>query len=131
MYILKTLIWFPKLVRKKIQHWQDKGCKCDIRNERGANRKLCESFHYINKQVVKDLSFLLVLNQVNAGITVQILVDVFDIEGVVHYGIAGSANDSLSIADVVVQTHVAFTNSWKWKVHNSIFFFLRLPFYSL
>ncbi|KAL5568250.1 hypothetical protein UlMin_024825 [Ulmus minor] len=56
---------------------------------------------------------------VNAGITVQILVDVFDIEGVVHYGIAGSANDSLSIADVVVPTHVAFTNSWKWKEFNS------------
>ncbi|KAF5960312.1 hypothetical protein HYC85_001521 [Camellia sinensis] len=31
----------------------------------------------------------------NAGITVQILLDVFDIKGIVHYGIAGSANDSI------------------------------------
>lgn len=46
----------------------------------------------------------------------QILVDSFDIEGIVHYGIAGSANDSLSLGDVSVPSYVAFTGSWKWKV---------------
>ncbi|PSS04549.1 Bark storage protein like [Actinidia chinensis var. chinensis] len=55
----------------------------------------------------------------NAGITVQILVDVFDIKGIVHYGIAGSANDSLSIGDVSVPKHVSFTGSWKWKEFHS------------
>lgn len=56
---------------------------------------------------------------VNAGITVQILVDVFDIKGIVHYGIAGSTNDSLSIGDVSVPNYVAFTGSWKWKEFHS------------
>ncbi|KAJ7949881.1 bark storage protein A-like [Quillaja saponaria] len=51
----------------------------------------------------------------NAGITVQILVDAFDIKGIVHYGIAGSANASLSIGDVGVLNDVAFTGSWNWK----------------
>lgn len=46
----------------------------------------------------------------------QILIDVFDIKGIVHYGIAGSANDSLSIGDVSVPEYVAFTGSWNWKV---------------
>lgn len=55
----------------------------------------------------------------NAGITVQILVDVFDIKGIVHYGIAGSTNDSLSLGDVSVPNFVAFTGSWKWKEFHS------------
>ncbi|XP_059667400.1 bark storage protein A-like [Cornus florida] len=55
----------------------------------------------------------------NAGITVQILVDVFNIRGIVHYGIAGSANDSLSIGSVAILKYVAFTGSWKWKNHQS------------
>ncbi|KAJ4721054.1 bark storage protein A-like [Melia azedarach] len=55
----------------------------------------------------------------NAGITVQILLDTFDTEGVVHYGIAGSTNDSLSLADVSVMKYVAFTSSWKLKEFKS------------
>ncbi|CAA2968057.1 bark storage A-like [Olea europaea subsp. europaea] len=51
----------------------------------------------------------------NAGITVQILLDVFDIKGIVHYGTAGSANDSLFTGDVSVPLYIAFTGSWKWK----------------
>ncbi|GFY83948.1 phosphorylase superfamily protein [Actinidia rufa] len=39
--------------------------------------------------------------------------------GIVHYGIAGSANDSLSIGDVSVPKHIAFTGSWKWKEFHS------------
>ncbi|OVA02862.1 Nucleoside phosphorylase domain [Macleaya cordata] len=50
----------------------------------------------------------------NAGITVQILLDVFDIRGIVHYGIAGSANNSLSFGDVSVPKYLAFTGSWTW-----------------
>lgn len=46
----------------------------------------------------------------------QILVDAFDIKGVVHYGIAGSSNNSLFVGDVSVPSYVAFTDSWKWKV---------------
>lgn len=46
----------------------------------------------------------------------QLLLDVFDIKGVVHYGTAGSANDSLSFGDVSVPKYVAFTGSWYWEV---------------
>lgn len=46
----------------------------------------------------------------------QILVDAFDVKGIVHYGVAGSTNDSLSLGDVSVPNYVAFTSSWKWKV---------------
>ncbi|KAK9201115.1 hypothetical protein WN944_016316 [Citrus x changshan-huyou] len=56
---------------------------------------------------------------VNAGITVQILLDTFDIRGVVHYGTAGSSNNSLSFGDVSVMKYVAFTGSWKWKAFKS------------
>lgn len=55
----------------------------------------------------------------NAGITVQILVDTFDIKGIVHYGIAGSANESLTIGDVSVPKYVAFTSSWDWMEFES------------
>ncbi|XP_031380137.1 bark storage protein A-like isoform X2 [Punica granatum] len=54
------------------------------------------------------------IGQVNAAITVQILVDTFDILGVVHYGTAGSINSSLSLGDVSVPASVALTSSWKW-----------------
>lgn len=56
--------------------------------------------------------------QLNAGTTVQILLDAFDIRGVVHYGTAGSSNNSLSFGDVSVMKYVAFTSSWKWKVYD-------------
>ncbi|KAL6320053.1 hypothetical protein AAG906_004447 [Vitis piasezkii] len=55
----------------------------------------------------------------NAGITVQLLIDTFDVVGIVHYGIAGSTNDSLLIGDVSVPKYVAQTSSWKWKKFKS------------
>lgn len=55
----------------------------------------------------------------NAGITVQILLDTFDIERIVHYGTSGSANSSLYLGDVSVPSYVAFTGSWKWKEFKS------------
>lgn len=60
--------------------------------------------------------------QLNAGITVQILLDVFNVRGIVHYGTAGSANDSMSFGDVSVPKFTAFTGSWTWMVN------LILPF---
>ncbi|KAK9994041.1 hypothetical protein SO802_023744 [Lithocarpus litseifolius] len=56
---------------------------------------------------------------VNAGITVQILLDTFDIIGIVHYRIAGSSNDSLYIGDVSVPNYVAYTGSWTWQEFRS------------
>ncbi|KAF2306682.1 hypothetical protein GH714_020396 [Hevea brasiliensis] len=56
---------------------------------------------------------------VNAAATVQLLIDVFPIEGIVHFGSAGAVNDTLFIGDVVVPSQVAFTGSWQWKKFKS------------
>ncbi|KAL7003813.1 hypothetical protein U1Q18_004958 [Sarracenia purpurea var. burkii] len=71
---------------------------------------------------IKDVSVIYVMTgeqTLNAGITVQLLLDCFDIKGIVHYGTAGSANESLSLGDVSVPKYVAFTGSWKWKEFHS------------
>ena len=54
--------------------------------------------------------------QLNAAVTVQTLIDVFSVSGIVHYGTAGSSNDSLSFGDVSVPKLVAYTGAWTWKV---------------
>lgn len=72
---------------------------------------------------IKDVDVIYVMTgeqRLNAGITVQLLLDVFDIKGVVHYGTAGSANDSLSFGDVSVPKYVAFTGSWYWEEFDSV-----------
>lgn len=58
--------------------------------------------------------------RLNAGITVQMLLDLFDVCGIVHYGIAGSANDSLSFGDVSVPKFIAYTGSWTWTKFGSL-----------
>ncbi|KAF5194279.1 Bark storage protein a [Thalictrum thalictroides] len=71
---------------------------------------------------IREVNVIYVMSgqrRLNAGITVQILLDVFDIRGIVHYGTAGSANDSLSFGDVSIPKYVAFTGSWNWKKFNS------------
>lgn len=50
-----------------------------------------------------------------AGITVQMLLDVFEMAGIVHYGVAGSSDDSLFFGDVYIPFSVAFTGSWTWR----------------
>lgn len=42
--------------------------------------------------------------------------DLFNIVGVVHFGIAGNANNSLSIGDVTVPKYVGHTGIWEWLV---------------
>eukprot|EP01018_Ginkgo_biloba_P011768 Gb_29069 [translate_table: standard] len=54
------------------------------------------------------------VGMLNAGVTTQMLSDLFNIVGVVHFGIAGNANDSLSIGDVTVPKYVAHTGIWEW-----------------
>ena len=41
----------------------------------------------------------------------------FNIKGIVHFGIAGNVNDSLSIGDVTVPKQIGHTGIWDWKVH--------------
>ncbi|KAK9665816.1 hypothetical protein RND81_14G138500 [Saponaria officinalis] len=56
----------------------------------------------------------------NAALTVQTLVQVFDIKGIVHYGIAGATNSSMTVGDVGVPDSFAFTSSWKWLEFGSL-----------
>ncbi|XP_062108939.1 uncharacterized protein LOC133819655 isoform X2 [Humulus lupulus] len=50
----------------------------------------------------KVISVMTGLGMINAGITTQLLLSFFKVEGVVHYGIAGNANPSLNIGDVAI-----------------------------
>ncbi|KAM6544862.1 hypothetical protein CsatB_025598 [Cannabis sativa] len=55
------------------------------------------------------------LGMINAGITTQLLLSFFNVEGVVHYGIAGNANPSLNIGDVAIPQYWAHTALWNWQ----------------
>ncbi|KAL5558687.1 hypothetical protein UlMin_034898 [Ulmus minor] len=50
----------------------------------------------------KVILVMIGLNMINAVITTQLLLSHFDVEGAVHYGIAGNANPSLNIGDVTI-----------------------------
>ncbi|XP_037492734.1 bark storage protein A [Jatropha curcas] len=53
--------------------------------------------------------------EVNVGTTVQILVDIFNVRGIVHFGGAASVNESVVIGDVSVPDQVAYTAAWSWR----------------
>lgn len=46
--------------------------------------------------------------QLNAAVTIQTLLDVFSVSGIVQYGTTGSYNDSMSSGDVSVPKFVAY-----------------------
>ncbi|XP_028780415.1 bark storage protein A-like [Neltuma alba] len=56
---------------------------------------------------------------VNAAATTQQMVDVFEISGIVHFGIAGNANSSMSIGDVVIPKQFVQTGLWDWLKPNA------------
>ncbi|KAJ0811016.1 putative adenosylhomocysteine nucleosidase [Helianthus annuus] len=64
------------------------------------------------KQVVLVMTGL---GMLNAGVTTQLLLSLFDIEGVVHYGIAGNANPSLNIGDVAIPQYWSHSALWSWQ----------------
>ncbi|XP_076915834.1 bark storage protein A-like [Bidens hawaiensis] len=55
------------------------------------------------------------LGMLNAGVTTQLLLSLFDIEGIVHYGIAGNANPSLNIGDVAIPQYWSHSALWSWQ----------------
>ncbi|TKY44614.1 Bark storage protein A [Spatholobus suberectus] len=55
------------------------------------------------------------LSMLNAAITTQLLLTLFDVKGVVHYGIAGNANPKLQIGDVTIPQYWAHTGLWNWQ----------------
>ncbi|KAJ4708472.1 Bark storage A [Melia azedarach] len=55
------------------------------------------------------------LSMLNAGITTQLLLTLFDVKGVLHYGIAGNAYSQLQIGDVTIPQYWAHTGLWNWQ----------------
>lgn len=55
------------------------------------------------------------LSMLNAGITTQLLLILFKVKGVLHYGIAGNANPQLQIGDVTIPQYWAHTGLWNWQ----------------
>ncbi|KAF5742576.1 hypothetical protein HS088_TW09G00627 [Tripterygium wilfordii] len=54
------------------------------------------------------------IGMVNAAAATQQMLDVFDISGIIHFGIAGNLNDSMSIGDVTIPKQFANTGVWNW-----------------
>ncbi|KAJ8432389.1 hypothetical protein Cgig2_009991 [Carnegiea gigantea] len=55
------------------------------------------------------------LAMVNAGVTTQLLLSLFNVKGVVHYGIAGNANPSFHVGDVTIPRYWAHIGLWNWQ----------------
>ncbi|KAI3524631.1 hypothetical protein L1887_03291 [Cichorium endivia] len=55
------------------------------------------------------------LGMVNAGITTQLLLSLFNVKGVLHFGIAGNANSELEVGDVAIPEFWAHTGLWVWQ----------------
>ncbi|KAF7106188.1 hypothetical protein CFC21_106940 [Triticum aestivum] len=77
-------------------------------------------FHIGSIRGVNVIYALTGQRRLNAAVTVQTLVDVFTVSGIVHYGTAGSSNDSMSFGDVSVPKLVAYTGAWTWKKYKSL-----------
>ncbi|KAA8534494.1 hypothetical protein F0562_032011 [Nyssa sinensis] len=58
------------------------------------------------------------VGMVNAAAETQQMLDLFDIMGVVHFGIAGNANNSMSIGDVTIPKQFAHIGIWDWLKPN-------------
>ncbi|PIM97728.1 Adenosylhomocysteine nucleosidase [Handroanthus impetiginosus] len=52
---------------------------------------------------------------INTGITTQLLLSLFRIKGVIHYGLAGSVDPSLHIGDVTIPQFWSHSGLWVWQ----------------
>ncbi|XP_022961326.1 bark storage protein A [Cucurbita moschata] len=55
------------------------------------------------------------LSMLNAGTTTELLLTLFKVTGVLHYGIAGNADPELEIGDVTIPEYWAHTGLWNWQ----------------
>ncbi|KAF5184766.1 Bark storage protein a [Thalictrum thalictroides] len=55
------------------------------------------------------------LSMLNAGLATELLLSLFKVKGVLHFGIAGNANPNLQIGDVVIPHYWAHTGLWNWQ----------------
>ncbi|KAH9603608.1 hypothetical protein KSS87_015984, partial [Heliosperma pusillum] len=51
----------------------------------------------------------------NVAATVQMMIDLFPIKGIINYGAAGTVSNHVVIADVVIPSQVAFSGVWNWE----------------
>ncbi|XP_006413443.2 bark storage protein A [Eutrema salsugineum] len=51
---------------------------------------------------------------VNAAAVTQQMIDVFNVKGIVHFGIAGNINNSMSIGDVSIPKQITNAGLWDW-----------------
>lgn len=56
---------------------------------------------------------------VNAAAATQQMLDLFDIKGIIHFGISGNANSSMQIGDVTIPGQLAQTGLWDWLKPNA------------
>ncbi|XVE68714.1 hypothetical protein DITRI_Ditri09bG0091400 [Diplodiscus trichospermus] len=54
------------------------------------------------------------IGMINAAAATQQMIDLFDMKGIIHFGIAGNINNSMSIGDVTIPKQVAHTGIWEW-----------------
>ncbi|GAU42943.1 hypothetical protein TSUD_142800, partial [Trifolium subterraneum] len=54
-------------------------------------------------------------SMLNAGLATQLLLTLFNVKGVLHYGIAGNANSKFQIGDVTIPKYWAHTGQWHWQ----------------
>ncbi|XP_028793435.1 bark storage protein A-like isoform X1 [Neltuma alba] len=58
------------------------------------------------------------VGMLNAAAVAQQMIDVLDVVGILHFGIAGSANDSISFGDVTIPKQFVHTGLWDWLKPN-------------
>nr|AAM66964.1 unknown [Arabidopsis thaliana] len=54
------------------------------------------------------------IGMVNAAAATQQMIDVFSVKGIVHFGIAGNINNSMSIGDVSIPKQITNAGLWDW-----------------
>ncbi|XWS75249.1 hypothetical protein CRYUN_Cryun01aG0069600 [Craigia yunnanensis] len=54
------------------------------------------------------------IGMINAAAATQQMLDLFDMKGIIHFGIAGNINNSMSIGDVTIPKQVTHTGIWDW-----------------
>ncbi|CAN6330974.1 unnamed protein product [Urochloa humidicola] len=55
------------------------------------------------------------LAMLNSGVTTQLLLTLFDVNGIVHFAIAGNADPGRQIGDVTIPRYWAHTGLWNWQ----------------
>ncbi|KAA0062612.1 bark storage protein A [Cucumis melo var. makuwa] len=75
----------------------------------------CRWFRFGRIRGKKVIIVMTGLSMLNAGTTTELLLTLFRVKGVIHYGIAGNADPQLEIGDVTIPRYWAHTGLWNWQ----------------